>query len=103
MTPVQPGVGARPDLVSNRLEPDHFQKDIFNVCTGVGHSINEIISIVESVSGEKLDYSYAPANPGKESVGDNKKVLNVLGYGIEYDLQKGLEKTYKNYQKPLLT
>lgn len=74
--------------------------EIFNVCSGEGFSINQVLEIVEEISGEKIKIDQGLVTDEKLSViGDNSKVIMVTGVSPEYNLRSGLEKTYQNYLK----
>lgn len=72
--------------------------EVFNLCTGEGFSINQVIKEIELISGQKLKIKPGVKTPEKETViGDNKKVITATGFKLRYNLKKGLEKTYQNY------
>ena len=73
-------------------------KEVFNVCAGVGYSIQELIDATESITGRKIDFEERKAVLGKQShIGENKKILELSGYKLAYNLGAGLNKTYSNY------
>lgn len=80
--------------------PQEKQIEIFNVCTGEGFSINQVIEKVEKISGKKLKTSMGDQTKEKESViGDNKKIVMATGFKPKYNLESGLKKAYQNYLK----
>ncbi|HEY4497311.1 MAG TPA: NAD(P)-dependent oxidoreductase [Candidatus Paceibacterota bacterium] len=78
--------------------PQSNKKEIFNICTGVGYSIAELISTLEAISGKQVNVNVGRSVLEKKSIiGENKKILNLSGYEPEHDLTRGLQKTYRNY------
>lgn len=76
------------------------QKEIFNVCSGVGISVSHLIDKIESVSRKKISFKVGdPVLEKKAVVGNNSKILNLTRYKFKFDLTEGLDKTYKNYLK----
>ncbi len=56
--------------------------DVFNVGTGVGHSVKEVVEAVEKVTGEKVPYSMGPRREGDPPslVADSSKLQKSLGW-----------------------
>ena len=79
----------------------HEQKvsiEVFNICTGIAYTVNELIEKIEKVTKQKVSYSNGPAVLEKQIIiGDNSKILNLSEYRLKYDLAKGLKKTYTNF------
>lgn len=74
--------------------------EIFNVCTGLGFSINHVVKEVEKVAGKKLNIQQGELTQEKLCViGDNSKIVKATGFKPEYDLESGLKLAYKNYLK----
>lgn len=72
--------------------------EIFNICTGEGYTINELLGPVEKITKQRINASYGPAVLEKQIViGENQKILNASGYKLRYNLIRGLRKTYVNY------
>lgn len=73
--------------------------EIFNVCTGVGHSLADVMKEIEVITGHAITYIQESEREEKQSnVGDNTKILHVWGLGIEYSLTHGLKKAWENYR-----
>jgi GDP-6-deoxy-D-talose 4-dehydrogenase len=82
------------------LAPQEKDIEIYNVCTGKGCSINQVIKMVEKISGKKLQIKKGKQTDEKTGVvGDNRKIIDLTGYKISYDLESGLKKALKNYSK----
>ena len=75
-------------------------KEIFNICTGVGQSIQELIAATGLITGRKIDFETGGAILEKQTcIGENKKILELSGYKFTHNLAEGLKKTYYNYLK----
>ncbi|MCK4523517.1 GDP-mannose 4,6-dehydratase [candidate division WOR-3 bacterium] len=79
--------------------------ETFNLCSNKAFEINEIISIVEQISGKQLKIvnSKSRIRPPNSEVdillGDNKKARSLIDYKALTDIYKGLSKTYKWFEK----
>jgi UDP-glucose 4-epimerase len=68
------------------LAVEHLLKDgaseVFNVGTGFGHSVLEVVSAVESVAGTKVPYVIGPRREGDPPslVADAQKLQSALGW-----------------------
>ncbi|MCB0725603.1 MAG: UDP-glucose 4-epimerase GalE [Ignavibacteriae bacterium] len=62
--------------------------EVFNLGTGKGSSVMEVIQAFERVSGEKLNYKIGPRRAGDITsiYSDTKKANEVLGWKVEKDL-----------------
>ncbi|WP_462264226.1 UDP-glucose 4-epimerase GalE [Mucilaginibacter sp.] len=62
--------------------------DVFNIGTGKGTSVLEIIDAFERSTGEKLNFVIGPRRPGdvEQVWGDVTKSTNVLGWKTELDI-----------------
>jgi UDP-glucose-4-epimerase GalE len=56
--------------------------EAFNVGTGVGYSVMEVMTAVEQITGRKVPYEMAPAREGDaaELVADSSKLRRTLGW-----------------------
>lgn len=82
-------------------QPDDFY-DIFNVGTGNGNTVLEVIKAFEKVSGESLNYSIGPRRSGDvvKVWADTSKINKVLGWKPKFDLETALLDSW-NWQKKL--
>ena len=64
--------------------------DYFNIGTGNGYSVLDIVKAFEEASGNKVKYEIAPRRPGDiaECYADPKKAYEVLGWRAEYDIKR---------------
>ena len=69
---------------------ESFNYDVFNIGTGNGSSVLEVINAFEKVSGEKLNYTIGPRRPGdiEQIWGEVKKAEKMLGWKAEIDLEE---------------
>ncbi|KKQ57699.1 MAG: NAD-dependent epimerase/dehydratase [Parcubacteria group bacterium GW2011_GWA2_38_13] len=73
------------------------KKEIYNVCTGKGYSMLELISLIEKIIEKKLAYTFYDGKKNKQFiVGENKKIVETTGYH-PHDIMSGLKKTYNNF------
>lgn len=66
-----------------------FNTEVFNVGTGNGHSVKEVVDAFEQSTGVKLPHSYADRRPGdvEQIWADTTKVSTELGWKPEYNLE----------------
>lgn len=77
--------------------------DVFNVGTGRGNTVLEVLKTFEKVSGQKLNYAIGSRRPGDiEKVYANvDKAETLLGWKAEKLLENALEDSW-NWQKKLM-
>ena len=71
--------------------------DVFNLGTGDGLTVLEIINEFEKVSGVRLNYEIGPRRPGDVIAiyANNDKAKNLLGWQPKYNLQQMMETAWK--------
>lgn len=76
--------------------------DVFNVGTGNGNTVLEVIHAFEKVSGEKLNYVIGPRRPGDvvQTWADTTKINQVLGWYPKFTLEDSMRDSW-NWQKGL--
>ena len=87
------------DIVSKEVlfsSLDKFNSgSIYNLSGGKHYSVKNIISIMEELSGKKLDYksvdTFKRANEIKYSQGDSQKFRNDYNWMPQYSLKETLE------------
>ena len=74
--------------------------EYFNIGTGVGYSVLDIIKAYEEATGIKINYEIGPRRPGDidEYYGDPTKAYEVLGWKAENDIADMCRDAY-NWQK----
>lgn len=75
--------------------------EVFNLGTGKGNSVLEVINAFERVSGQKLNYKIVDRRAGDvaEAYADTAKANNVLGWKSELSLDDALASAWKWEQK----
>jgi len=71
--------------------------EIFNLGTGTGVTVLELIAAFEKVSGQKLNYKIAPRRPGDvvEVYANNNKAKKLLGWETKYDLDAMMDTAWR--------
>lgn len=73
------------------------QIEIFNVCTGKGHTINQLAKLIKKITGKKITVNRMPAVREKKSItGDNAKIIKLFDKP-HFNLFEGLNRAYRNY------
>lgn len=75
--------------------------EIFNVGTGTGSSVLEVIQSFERVSGKKLNYKIVDRRPGDviSAYADTSKANEELGWKSEYTLDQAMKSAWDWEQK----
>ncbi len=75
--------------------------EIFNLGTGEGVTVLELIKTFEKVSGQKLNYSVGPRRAGDVIAvyADNEKARTVLGWTPAYQIEAMMETAWKWEQR----
>ena len=75
---------------------DNFY-DVFNIGTGEGNSVLELIQTFEEVNGLKLNYQIGPRREGDtvKIYGDVTKANNILNWKTEKSLEEALRDAWK--------
>lgn len=90
------------DVANANLQALQFSgSGIFNISSTTSSSINQLYSIIQSISLHDLTPIYQPAKYGdiKESLLCNKMSIKYLNWQPKYSLPEGLEDTYEYYLK----
>lgn len=76
--------------------------DVFNVGTGNGNSVLEVIQSFEQVSGQKLNYEIGPRRPGDviQVWADTQKINKILGWYPKLSLDESMRDSW-NWQLAL--
>ena len=77
--------------------PYQGTQKLFNVSSGEGHSINEILETIAAVTGTSVDVRYKEARKFdvQRNVLDNVLACRELGWRPEVGLEQGIEKVYQ--------
>lgn len=81
-------------LISNKQSIPY---DVYNLGTGTGSTVLEVIHAFESVTGRKLNYSIGGRRPGDVVAvyADNKKAMKNLNWICKYNLENMMETAWK--------
>lgn len=79
-------------------------KSVFNISSGIGISLNELIAILECVLGKKIACNFKPARAidVPTSILDNTLAKMELGWAPQMQLQEGIRRTAQ-MMKAMLT
>jgi len=82
------------------LETSDAVGKTFNICSGVTHSLKDIISIMERIAGYKIEVKVNPEfvrpNEIKRLVGDNSYLHDVIGNQIYPEIEQTLRWMYSS-------
>ena len=85
-------------LLENKNEENY---EVFNLGTGTGSSVLEVIQSFEKVSGKKLNYKIVDRRPGDviSAYADTTKANEVLGWKSQYTLDEAMKSAWDWEQK----
>ena len=71
--------------------------EVFNLGTGNGSSVLEVINTFEKVNGEKVNYAIGPRREGdvEQIFADATKAKDVLGWECKYTLADSLKHSWE--------
>jgi len=71
--------------------------EVFNLGTGHGNSVLEAITAFEKVSGEKLNWAFAPRRAGDviQAYADTTKANQVLGWKSELNIEDAMRDAWR--------
>ncbi len=83
----------------NAENADNYE--VFNLGTGTGSSVLEVIESFERISGLKLNYRIAPRRPGDvvAAYADTEKANTVLGWKAQSSLDEAMRSAWRWEQK----
>jgi UDP-glucose 4-epimerase len=79
------------------LEHEGLKGEVFNVCTGVPTSINQLVATLKTVTGKNPNVKHGPARLGdiRNNYGDPAKAAKNLSFKARVDLTKGLQMLFE--------
>jgi UDP-glucose 4-epimerase len=82
---------------------NHKGFDVFNVGTGKGSSVNEVIAAAEAVTGKELEYEIAPRRSGDSPVlvAAVDKIKEKMGWEAKFGLKEIVESAWDWEKKSL--
>lgn len=89
------------DFIVTNLNHPNMYSTVFNIGTGDMHSVNDVIDIVNEVSGKETKIRYLSSIKSEvHHVGLNvEKVKSMLGWKSKTNLYQGIKKTYDWFKK----
>ena len=83
------------------LEHEGLKGEVFNVCTGVPTSINQLAATLKTVTGKNPKVKHGPARLGdiRSNYGDPAKAKENLGFRATVDLTEGLRMLFEEFKK----
>ena len=83
------------EYLEKKNQENHLE--IFNVGTGAGNSVLELLNAFEEVNHLPVNYKIAPRRPGdiEKIYADCKKVNQVIGWKAELNIQEALRNAWK--------
>ncbi|MCQ2584371.1 MAG: NAD-dependent epimerase/dehydratase family protein [Treponema sp.] len=75
----------------------NIQNDTFNIGSGVGYSINQVLEIIQNIVGQKIDIEYVESrsNDVPEFVLDVSKLKSIIPHE-QYKLEEGINLFYNS-------
>jgi len=87
------------DQTLRACEADGASGLVFNGGTGVQSKLNDVLRLLEKLSGKKLDAKYEPPRAGdiKDSLADINLARKILNYSPSVNFEEGLRRTWAWY------
>jgi nucleoside-diphosphate-sugar epimerase len=87
--------------VTLALEQDGLRGEVFNVCTGVPTSINQLAATLKAVTGKDIKVKHGPPRVGdiRGSYGDPAKAKKNLSFKASIGLSQGLQMLFEEFKK----
>ena len=90
------------DVVDAHLEAEKYldnygESGVFNLGSGVGYSVLDVIKTVEKVSSKKVKYNIVPRRKGDPShlVADITKAKTILNFNPKHDISSIIKSAYE--------
>jgi UDP-glucose 4-epimerase len=80
---------------------DGAPSDVFNLGTGTGATVRELIAVIAEASGKPFEVTEAPRREGDAPalVADNRKAREVLGWSPKFDLKRIVQDAWAWHSK----
>ena len=74
---------------------------VYNVGTGVSHTLQELLEVLQDLSGQTVNPRYGPVLPGdvRESRADISRARRDLGYEVTVDFVEGMRRTLASFAR----
>lgn len=88
---------ARAHVLAVRYAQEHKGCEVFNIGTGKGSSVLEIVRAFEKACGKKIPYVIGPRRPGDLAIvyADTAKAGKVLGFTAQFGLDRMCEDAWR--------
>ena len=88
---------ARAHVLAIEYAVAHKGAEVINVGSGKGYSVLEVLHAYEKACGKELPYKILERRPGDIATcyADTKKAKELLGFEVEYDIEKMCEDSYR--------
>jgi UDP-glucose 4-epimerase len=88
------------DQTLRACEADGASGLVFNGGTGRRSTLNEVLRLLEKLSGKKIEAKYEPPRNGdiRDSLADISLARKLLGYSPSVDFEEGLKRTWEWYK-----
>lgn len=85
------------ELLFRQNENENKSSFLFDVGSGTGYSILDVLKMVEKVTGTKIDIKYGPRRPGDPAklVCDTYWAKEILKFEPKYNIEKIIESAYQ--------
>ncbi|MFN3234221.1 MAG: GDP-mannose 4,6-dehydratase [Gammaproteobacteria bacterium] len=82
------------DCYCRLLDADNVESQVFNLCSGTGCSVRDIVDCLTSISGHQIQIKQDPAlmrsGEMKKLIGSNEKFVKHVGQPLTYSLEETL-------------
>ncbi len=87
------------DVVRANLLALASPSDTFNIGTGIGTSVNELLAVLRDVVKKDISFEHRPPIPGEvfKNILDYKKAERILNWKPQTFLSDGIKKTYQSF------
>jgi UDP-glucose 4-epimerase len=87
------------DVTLRACEAPEVSGKVFNGGTGARITLNEVIRLLEKISGQPIHVTYDPSRNGdiRDSQADISLARKILGYGPKVQFEEGLRRTWAWY------
>ncbi len=89
------------DQTLRACEAPHASGMVFNGGTGARITLNQVLKLLEKITGQKIQAKYEPPRTGdiRHSQADISRARQVLGYEPRVDFEEGLRRTWEWYKQ----
>ena len=87
-------------LAFEKLTKGEIKSALCNIGSGIKLSINQLVNILQELTGKTAKISYQPERIGeiKHSYADISKAMDILDYNVDVDFKDGLKQVLKHIE-----